>query len=123
MLDAESLGHPLLAEDICVRNDVRFDDDCRCWIISGSNMAGKSTLLRALGTNVVLALAGAPVRAARMTLAPLHVSASIATLDSLLDGKSRFMAEVERIREHHRRGVESASPVSRRRDFQRYQFT
>jgi hypothetical protein len=99
MLEAESIGHPLLPEESCVLNDVRFDDACRCWIISGSNMAGKSTLLRAMGTNVVLALAGAPVRASRMALAPLHVAASIATLDSLLDGKSRFMAEVERIRD------------------------
>jgi DNA mismatch repair ATPase MutS len=69
------------------------------WIISGSNMAGKSTLLRSIGTNAVLALAGAPVRAARLSLTPFQLCASISTADSLLEGKSRFMAEVERIRD------------------------
>jgi DNA mismatch repair ATPase MutS len=97
--DAQDLGHPLLPEDICIRNDVHFDQECRLWIISGSNMAGKSTLLRSVGISVVLALAGAPVRATRMVLAPLHLCASIGVPDSLLDGKSRFQAEVERIRD------------------------
>ena len=58
-IDAAGLGHPLLSEETCVRNDVRLDDDQRVLIVSGSNMSGKSTLLRALGVNVVLALAGA----------------------------------------------------------------
>lgn len=98
-LQAEGLGHPLLAAETCVRNDVRFDTATRFWIISGSNMAGKSTLLRSVGTNVVLALAGAPVRATGLRLAPFQVCASISTADSLLEGKSRFMAEVERIRD------------------------
>ncbi len=96
---AEGLGHPLLLKDACVANDVRFDAQTRFWIISGSNMAGKSTIMRSIGTNVVLALAGAPVRAASLTLAPFQVCASISTADSLLEGKSRFMAEVERIRD------------------------
>jgi hypothetical protein len=96
---AESLGHPLLSSEACVTNPVRFDAQTRFWIISGSNMAGKSTILRSIGTNVVLALAGAPVRAASLTLAPFHICASISTADSLLEGKSRFMAEVERIRD------------------------
>ncbi len=98
-LEAEGLGHPLLAAEACVRNTVRFDAASRFWIISGSNMAGKSTLLRTVGTNTVLALAGAPVRAERLRLAPFQVCASISTADSLLEGKSRFMAEVERIRD------------------------
>lgn len=98
-LEAEGLGHPLLTAEGCVRNTVRFDAATRFWIISGSNMAGKSTLLRSVGTNAVLALAGAPVRAERLKLAPFQVCASISTADSLLDGKSRFMAEVERIRD------------------------
>jgi DNA mismatch repair ATPase MutS len=97
--DAENLGHPLLSTETCVPNSIRFDTATRFWIISGSNMAGKSTLLRSIGTNVVLALAGAPVRAAKLTLAPFHICASISTADSLLEGKSRFMAEVERIRD------------------------
>jgi len=97
--DAGGLRHPLLRTVTCVPNDVRFDDQTRFWIISGSNMAGKSTIMRSIGTNIVLALAGAPVRAASLTLAPFHVCASISTADSLLEGKSRFMAEVERIRD------------------------
>jgi hypothetical protein len=96
---AQAIGHPLLLRESCVSNDVRFDAQTRFWIISGSNMAGKSTIMRSVGTNIVLALAGAPVRAETLTLAPFHVCASISTADSLLEGKSRFMAEVERIRD------------------------
>src|SRR6185437_6542588 len=62
--DAEGLGHPLLRESACVRNDVRLDSQLRFYLVSGSNMAGKSTLLRAIGVNAVLAAIGGPVRAA-----------------------------------------------------------
>jgi DNA mismatch repair ATPase MutS len=96
--DATGLGHPLLPAE-CVRNDVSLGGEKRFLVISGSNMAGKSTLLRSMGTNAVLALAGAPVRASKMKLAPFRVCAAIGTPDSLLEGKSRFMAEVERIRQ------------------------
>src|SRR5262249_30273341 len=60
---AEELGHPLLPRDRCVRNDLALGGELRVLVVSGSNMSGKSTLLRAVGSNVVLALAGAPVRA------------------------------------------------------------
>ena len=106
---AQSLGHPLLMRDACVSNNVRFDAQTRFWIISGSNMAGKSTLLRSIGLNVVLALAGAPVRATGLRLAPLRICASISIADSLLEGKSRFMSEVERIRDTI--AAASAGPV------------
>ncbi len=96
-VDAGGLGHPLLPEETCVRNDVRLDDTRRVLIVSGSNMSGKSTLLRALGVNVVLALAGAPVRASRLVLTPLAVGAAIRIVDSLQDGTSRFYAEVRRL--------------------------
>jgi DNA mismatch repair ATPase MutS len=66
-------------------------------IASGSNMAGKSTLLRSVGLNSVLALAGGPVRAARLQISRLQIGCSIAVQDSLLRGKSRFQAEVERL--------------------------
>ncbi|MEO8099008.1 MAG: hypothetical protein ABI811_15000 [Acidobacteriota bacterium] len=100
VFEAHALGHPLLAEAHCIRNDVDFTaSGTPFWIISGSNMAGKSTLLRSIGANTVLALAGAPVRAASLHLAAFRVCASIAPADSLLEGKSRFMAEVERIRD------------------------
>jgi len=67
-------------------------------LVSGSNMSGKSTLMRSLGVNVVLALAGAPVRAAEMRLSELHIGASIRIQDSLQEGTSHFYAEIKRLR-------------------------
>jgi hypothetical protein len=96
--EAEGLGHPLLAAGPCVRNDVRLNRDLRLLIVSGSNMSGKSTLLRAVGANVVLALAGGPVRAVRLRLSPLMLGATLCIQDSLLQGRSRFFAEVNRVR-------------------------
>jgi len=98
-LEARGLGHPLMRESQCVPNDVRLGGDLRLLIVSGSNMSGKSTLLRAVGLNVVLAWAGAPVRAQSFAVSPLTVGASIRVLDSLQDGKSRFYAEITRLRE------------------------
>ena len=95
----EALGHPLLPDDRCVRNDVRLGERERVLVVSGSNMSGKSTLLRTVGTNAVLALAGAPVRAVRLTLSPLAVGASIRVNDSLQGGESRFYAEIKRLRQ------------------------
>ncbi|MEE9279512.1 MAG: DNA mismatch repair protein MutS [Myxococcota bacterium] len=92
--EAEGLGHPLLPESVCVRNDVRLDSGLALLIVSGSNMSGKSTLLRSVGTSVALALAGAPVRAKRMRLSPLSLGASLWNPDSLLEGTSRFYAEI-----------------------------
>ncbi len=96
---AEKLGHPLLLEDRCVRNDVRLDRNLRVLLVSGSNMSGKSTLLRTVGTNAVLALTGAPVRAAKLRLSPVSVGASIRIVDSLQAGSSRFYAEITRLRQ------------------------
>ena len=99
-LDGEQLGHPLLPAARCVRNDVRLGDAAPAvLVISGSNMSGKSTLLRTLGCNVVLAQAGAPVRAARLTLSPLAVGTSMRVHDSLQAGTSRFYAEIQRLRQ------------------------
>ncbi|MDG2308864.1 MAG: DNA mismatch repair protein MutS [Candidatus Binatia bacterium] len=97
--DAEALGHPLLPVADCVRNDITFGGETPAVIISGSNMSGKTTMLRAVGTNAVLALAGATVRARRLRLSPLCIGASIRTQDSLLDGRSRFQAEIDRMRD------------------------
>ena len=99
IFEAEALGHPLLPQARCVRNDLSLGEGgTRLVIISGSNMAGKSTLLRAAGVNAALALAGAPVRARRLRLAPLALGATLRIQDSLLAGRSRFYAEVLRIR-------------------------
>ncbi|HEX6209798.1 MAG TPA: DNA mismatch repair protein MutS [Methylomirabilota bacterium] len=97
--EAEGLGHPLMAEARCVRNDVALGDDTRVLIVSGSNMSGKSTLLRAVGVNAVLALAGAPVRARRLRLSRLSVGATLRIRDSLQEGTSRFYAELVRLRD------------------------
>jgi hypothetical protein len=95
--DGEELGHPLLPEGVAVRNDVRLTGDLRALIVSGSNMSGKSTLLRTVGVNAVLAQAGAPVRARRLRLSPLEIGASIRIQDSLQAGVSRFYAEITRL--------------------------
>jgi DNA mismatch repair ATPase MutS len=99
VFNGEELGHPLLAESKCVRNSVALVDPLRLMVVSGSNMSGKSTLLRAVGINAVLALAGAPVRAKRLVISHLSVGASIRTMDSLEEGHSRFMAEILRLKQ------------------------
>ena len=95
--EAEALAHPLLTAE-AVANDVRLGTQPQVLILSGSNMAGKSTLLRTIGVNAVLAQAGAPVRARRLRMSPLAVGASIRIIDSLQDGSSRFHAEILRLR-------------------------
>ncbi len=96
--EAQELGHPLIAESMCVRNDVALSGETRLLLVSGSNMSGKSTLLRAVGINAVLAMAGAPVRAASLRLTPIRVGASIQVNDSLREGRSRFYSEILRLR-------------------------
>ena len=95
---AEGFAHPLLPEGKAVRNDLTLGGDLRLMIISGPNMAGKSTFIRAVGINAVLAQCGAPVRARRLRLSPLAVAASICVLDSLQGGVSRFYAEITRLK-------------------------
>jgi DNA mismatch repair ATPase MutS len=97
--EGQELGHPLLPSALCVRNDVTIGAEARVLLVSGSNMSGKSTLLRAVGVNTVLAMAGAPVRARRLRLTVLRVGASIRINDSLQEGSSRFYAEITRLRQ------------------------
>jgi hypothetical protein len=92
------LGHPLVPAARMVQNDVFLTAQTRLLIVSGSNMSGKSTLLRTVGINVVLAMAGAPVRASALTMTPLSVGATLHVHDSLQAGRSRFFAEISRIR-------------------------
>jgi hypothetical protein len=97
LYEASGLVHPLLPPDRAVPNDVGFDGTLRLLLVSGSNMSGKSTLLRSVGVNAVLALAGAPVCASRLRLSPLVLGASIRVQDSLQEGASRFYAEITRL--------------------------
>jgi hypothetical protein len=99
IFEAEGLAHPLLPEAEAVPNDLRLGGTApHVYLVSGSNMSGKSTLLRAVGVNVVVALAGAPVRAAELRLSPLAIGATLRVTDSLQEGYSRFYAEILRIR-------------------------
>lgn len=99
VLEAEELGHPLLPRSRSVRNDLQLGGELRVLLVSGSNMSGKSTMLRTVGINTVLALAGAPVRARRMKVSPLVVGATLRIQDSLMAGQSRFYAELLRVRQ------------------------
>jgi len=96
--DAQGLGHPLLDTGTSVRNDVQLGDGTRFLIVSGSNMSGKSTFLRAMGQNAVLAWMGAPVRCRKLRLSRLAIGAAIRLQDSLTDGRSHFFAEMDRLR-------------------------
>jgi hypothetical protein len=98
-LIGEAMGHPLLPAAKTVRNDIQLDPHCQMLLVSGSNMSGKSTYLRTVGVNVVLALAGAPVRAKALRLTPLALGATLRIQDSLQEGRSRFYAEITRVRE------------------------
>jgi hypothetical protein len=108
--EAMGIGHPLIPEDRCVRNDLALSPQLRVLVVSGSNMSGKSTLLRSVGTNALLALAGAPVRARSLRISPLALGASIRIQDSLREGSSRFYAEITRIERIVKRS-EGALPV------------
>jgi len=97
--EADGLGHPLIPSTVGVRNDVRLGAAApHVIIVSGSNMSGKSTLLRSVGVSVVLALAGAPVTATRLRVSALSLGATLHIEDSLQAGHSRFFAEILRIR-------------------------
>ncbi|HET6169603.1 MAG TPA: mismatch repair protein [Terracidiphilus sp.] len=98
VFEAEGMSHPLLPARKAVRNDLKLGDGLQLIVLSGPNMAGKSTFIRCIGANAVLAQCGAPVRARRLKLSPLRVAASICILDSLSGGVSRFYAEIHRIK-------------------------
>jgi hypothetical protein len=98
VLDAVHLAHPLLAPTARIGNDVCLPGPGHALLVTGSNMSGKSTLLRAMGLASVMAYAGAPVCASRMRLGELRVHSSLHVHDSLADGVSRFYAELERLR-------------------------
>ena len=97
--EGQALGHPLLPADKCVRNDVSLRGQSQVLLVSGSNMSGKSTYLRVVGINAVLAMMGAPVRATRLRLSRVAVGASMRVSDSLQKGISHFYAEIKRLRQ------------------------
>jgi hypothetical protein len=96
--EARALAHPLIPPGQAVANDVALGGAVRLWIVSGSNMSGKSTLLRAVGVSVAMSWAGAPVTAERLRLSRLRLGASLRANDSLADHRSRFYAEISRLK-------------------------
>jgi Flp pilus assembly protein TadB len=98
LFDTQAMAHPLMPAAKAVPNDLKLGNGVQLIILSGPNMAGKSTFIRSVGVNAVLAQCGAPVRAARLRISPLTVAASICILDSLSGGVSRFYAEIHRIK-------------------------
>ena len=95
---ATDLGHPLMHRDRCVHNDMEMLKRPFFIIITGANMAGKSTYLRTIGVNYLLACIGAPVCAASMELTPARLITSLRTSDSLNDNESYFFAELKRLK-------------------------
>ena len=98
VVEAEELGHPLLHRDKRVCNDIHLPTNGHIKLITGSNMAGKSTFLRTVGLNMALAMAGAPVCARSMALPPLQVYTSMRTQDALQESTSSFYAELKRLK-------------------------
>ena len=98
-LRAEGIGHPLLPDTVRVCNDVSIGPSGTLLLVTGSNMSGKSTMLRSLGLNVILASAGAPVCARRFELPTVDLATSIRVRDSIKEGVSFYMAELHRLRD------------------------
>ena len=96
--DATEIGHPLIPATQCVRNSLRLNAATRVLLVSGSNMSGKSTLLRTVGINSALAMAGAPVRAAALRMTELAIGTRIRSADSLQEGRSNFYTEILHIK-------------------------
>ena len=97
-MEGKALGHPLLNRDVCVKNDIDIRKSPWFLIITGANMAGKSTYLRTIGVNYLLACVGAPVCAASLTVYPAHMVTSLRTSDSLASNESYFFAELKRLK-------------------------
>lgn len=97
-LEGKGLGHPLLNREVCVRNDIDIPQNPRFLIVTGANMAGKSTYLRTVGVNYLLACIGAPVFAESLRIYPAHIVTSLRTSDSLVSNESYFFAELKRLK-------------------------
>jgi DNA mismatch repair ATPase MutS len=98
VFEAFSLGHPLLEKGTRVKNDFAIDHEGLIVIITGANMAGKSTFLRTVAVNMVLAMTGAPVCADKMKISPMDIFTSMRTTDSLSHNESYFYAELKRLK-------------------------
>lgn len=98
VLQAQALAHPLMHRDQCVANDIHITDKAQFLIVTGANMAGKSTYLRTVAVNFLLGCTGLPVCAQQMTFCPAHLVTSLRTSDSLNEHESYFFAELKRLK-------------------------
>lgn len=96
-LHMEDAGHPLIPADHSVSNSIRMDNSSKIWIVTGANMAGKSTFLRTVGVNSVLALAGSVVCARNMKCPVIEIHTGMRTTDSINENQSYFFAELVRL--------------------------
>ena len=99
LFEAESLGHPLLSNQECIRNDVQLSQEHPLMLISGSNMSGKSTLLRSIGANLVLTWCGGRVNSKTLSTTPFQMGTVMRVSDSLMEGRSLFFSVVRRLRQ------------------------
>ncbi|MBL7702875.1 MAG: hypothetical protein JNM14_11535 [Ferruginibacter sp.] len=98
-IEAENTGHPLIQAASCVTNPLKIDHAGELILVTGSNMAGKSTYLRSIGVNTVLAMAGAPVCASSFCLSPVQVISSMRIADNLEENTSTFYAELKKLKQ------------------------
>jgi len=98
-LDFKNAGHPLIEEDKLIKNNYSITGDGKIDLLTGANMAGKSTFLRTIGINLVLARIGTPVCADKFTFTPFKLFSSLRTVDSLKDNESFFYAELKRLKQ------------------------
>lgn len=99
LLEAEDAGHPLIASGQMISNTVRMDENSNIWIVTGANMAGKSTFLRTVGINAVLGLTGSVVCAKRMVCPLMEVHTGMRNTDSINENQSYFFAELLRLQQ------------------------
>lgn len=97
-MEGKNIGHPLIKADKCVNNPISIEEAGKLMLVTGSNMAGKSTYLRSIGVNTVLALAGAPVCAEYFCLSPVQVVSSMRIADNLEESTSTFYAELKKLK-------------------------
>ena len=97
-IEGEEIGHPLIQAGKCVNNPIKIDNTGKLMLVTGSNMAGKSTYLRSVGINIVLAMAGAPVCAKYFCLSPVQMISSMRIADNLEESTSTFYAELKKLK-------------------------
>lgn len=97
-IEGKNIGHPLIATEKCITNPIHINKAGELMLVTGSNMAGKSTYLRSIGINTVLAMAGAPVCASSFSISPVQVISSMRIADNLEESTSTFYAELKKLK-------------------------